>query len=62
MSDSIVAPEKVEAIKQKAKDKEKPYKGMHNGTVSGKSFEASRRSRKSHAERRSEIASRNKPH
>lgn len=34
--------------------------GMHNGSVKGKGFEASRRNRKSHAERRSEIASRAK--
>ena len=35
------------------------YLGMHNGTVKGKGFEGSRRNRKSHAERRSEIASPN---
>ena len=34
------------------------YKGMHNGTVSGKGFELSRRNRKSHAERRSNIVAR----
>lgn len=34
------------------------YKGMHNGTVSGKGFESSRRNRKSHAERRSSIVAR----
>jgi len=28
------------------------YRGMHNGTVSGKGFERSRRNRKSHQERR----------
>lgn len=38
--------------------KEKKYLGMHNGTVSGKGFEKSRRNRKTHAERRAEIASR----
>ena len=34
------------------------YKGMHNGTVAGKGFEESRRNRKSHAERRSNIVAR----
>jgi hypothetical protein len=32
------------------------YKGMHNGTVKGKSFEESRRNRKSHSERKMERA------
>ena len=39
---------------------EKKYLGMHNGTVKGKGFERSRRERKSHAQRRAEIASREK--
>lgn len=34
------------------------YRGMHNGTVRGKGFEESRRSRKSHAERRAQIIQR----
>lgn len=36
------------------------FLGMHNGTVSGKGFEKSRRARKSHAERRAEISARAK--
>ena len=36
------------------------YLGMHNGTVSGKWFEKSRRARKTHAERRAEISARAK--
>jgi hypothetical protein len=34
------------------------WKGKHMGTVKGKSFEWSRRERKTHQERKSEIASR----
>jgi hypothetical protein len=50
--------EQIEAIKKKAKEKdETAWKGMHRGTVAGKSFEASRRSRKSHSARRAQIAS-----
>lgn len=47
------------------KQKQKPlipkverFLGMHNGTVSGKGFEKSRRARKTHAERRAEISAR----
>ena len=36
------------------------FLGMHNGTVKGKGFEASRRARKTHAERRAEISARAK--
>lgn len=32
------------------------WKGMHNGTVAGKSFEGSKRARKSHAQRKRDIA------
>ena len=39
---------------------DKKYLGMHNGTVKGKGFEKSRRNRKSHAERRSEISARDR--
>lgn len=35
---------------------EKKYLGMHNGTVKGKGFEKSRRARKPHDQRRSDIA------
>lgn len=38
--------------------RESGYRGMHNGTVRGKGFEASRRNRKSHAERRANIIAR----
>lgn len=40
--------------------KDDKYLGMHNGTVKGKGFEGSRRARKTHAQRRAEIASRAK--
>ena len=33
-------------------DTKQEYKGHHNGTVKGKSFEWSRRERKTHAERK----------
>jgi len=33
------------------------YRGMHNGTVRGKGFEASRRARKSHAQRKADHVS-----
>jgi hypothetical protein len=32
------------------------YKGMHGGSVKGKSFEATRRDRKTHTERRTQRA------
>ncbi len=31
------------------------WKGMHNGSVAGKGFEKSRRNRKSHSERKTQI-------
>jgi hypothetical protein len=31
------------------------WKGMHNGSVAGKGFEKSRRTRKSHSERKAQI-------
>lgn len=34
------------------------YLGHHNGTVRGKSFEGTRRDRKTHSERKAEIVSR----
>jgi hypothetical protein len=34
------------------------WKGMHQGTVAGKGFAKSRKARKTHAQRTSEIASR----
>lgn len=45
-------------MQQSKESNEKRYPGMHNGTVSGKGFEKSRRARKSHAERRAGIVSR----
>lgn len=51
------------AVEKKQKPfipKVKRFLGMHNGTVSGKGFEKSRRARKSHAERRAEISERAK--
>ena len=57
MAETIVSNEQIESIKKKAKEKDESWKGMHRGTVAGKSFEASRRSRKSHSARRAQIAS-----
>ncbi len=39
--------------------KEGTWKGMHQGSVSGKGFEKSRRSRKTHAERKAQIIHKN---
>lgn len=57
MESAIVPKQEIEAQVKKAKEKEGAYKGMHSGTVAGKSFEKSRRNRKTHSQRRAQISS-----
>lgn len=58
MEDKTVEAEVAKLLPQAPKQQaEKPYLGMHQGTVKGKSFESSRRSRKTHAQRKAQRAS-----
>jgi len=54
--ENLVTAEVIDNQKRKAKEKEVGWKGMHNGAVAGKSFEKSRRTRKSHAARKANLS------
>ncbi len=52
---AVVLKAEIDAQKKKAKEREDSWKGMHNGTVKGKPFEASRRARTSHSHRKAQL-------
>lgn len=55
MDNATVPQAEIDAQKKKAKEKEGTWKGMHNGVVSGKPFENSRRARTSHSHRKAQL-------